>query len=78
MSVVRLALVEKMPSAQTCLEAMSASASLAILAILLSVALTLMSAELSALVALASHARTCLGHSNVAAQRTRCPTPPTH
>ena len=78
MSVVRLALVEKMPSAQTCLEAMSASASLATLAIPLSAALTLMSAELSVLVALASLARTCPGHSNVVAQRTPCLTPQTH
>ena len=78
MSVVRLALVEKMPSAQTCLEVMYASASLATLAIPWSDVLTLMSAELSALVALASLARICPGHSNVVAQRILCPTPPTH
>ena len=78
MSAVRLALVEKMPFAQTCLEAMSASASLATPAIPWSAVLTSMSVELSALVALASLARICPGRSNAVAQRTLYPTPPTH
>ena len=76
-SVVHLVLVEKMPFAQTCLEAMSANVSLATLATLWSAALTLMSAEVSALVALASLARICPDHSSAVAQRTLYPTRPT-
>ena len=76
-SVVHLVLVEKMQFAQTCLEAMSANVSLATLATLWSAALTLMSAEVSALVALASLARICPDHSSAVAQRTLYPTRPT-
>ena len=76
-SVVHLVLVEKMQFAQTCLEAMSVNVSLATLATLWSAALTLMSAEVSALVALASLARICPDHSSAVAQRTLYPTRPT-
>ena len=76
-SVEHLVLVEKMLFAQTCLEVMSANVSLATLATLWSAALTLMSAEVSALVALASLARICPDHSSAVAQRTLYPTRPT-
>ena len=76
-SVEHLVLVEKMQFAQTCLEVMSANVSLATLATLWSAALTLMSAEVSALVALASLARICPDHSSAVAQRTLYPTHPT-
>ena len=76
-SVVHLVLVEKMLYAQTCLEVMSANVSLASLATLWSAALTLMSAEVSALVALASLVRICPDHSSAVAQRTLYPTRPT-